>query len=69
MITKAQKVSELYKKNKKGLTSREADIVRKYYGLGGDFRWTLNELGEKYDITRERIRQIKASALIKIKLT
>jgi RNA polymerase primary sigma factor len=44
------------------LTPRESDVISHYYGLGGLQSLTLEEIGEKYNITRERVRQIKEKA-------
>ena len=41
------------------LTPREADVVRLYFGLGDQHPMTLEEIGETFDLTRERVRQIK----------
>jgi len=51
------------------LTSREADVIRFYFGLGGKPALTLEEIGEKFDLTRERVRQIKEKALRRLKHT
>ena len=45
---------------------REAEILRLHYGLGGRKPLTLKEIGEKMDLTRERIRQIRRDALTKL---
>jgi len=45
------------------LKPREAEIIRLYFGLEGDRPLTLEEIGEHFKLTRERIRQIKAKAL------
>lgn len=45
------------------LDSRKADILRLAYGIGCDTIHTLSEIAEKLDISRERVRQIKAAAL------
>ena len=45
------------------LTQREADVVRLYFGLNGSHPMTLEEIGEKFDLTRERVRQIKEKAI------
>ena len=37
------------------LTQREADVVRLYFGLNGSHPMTLEEIGEKFDLTRERV--------------
>ena len=45
------------------LTNREAEIIRLYYGLNGRNALTLEEIGEKFDLTRERVRQIKGKVI------
>jgi len=50
-----------------GLTSREADVVRLYYGLSGGHSHSLEEIGEKFELTRERVRQIKEKAVRRLK--
>jgi RNA polymerase primary sigma factor len=51
------------------LTAREADVVRLYFGLGGKHPMTLEEIGEIFDLTRERVRQIKEKAIRRLKHT
>jgi len=51
------------------LTSREGDVVRLYYGLNGKHPMTLEEIGERFDLTRERVRQIKEKAIRRLKHT
>ena len=51
------------------LTPREADIIRFYFGLNGKHMHTLAEIGEEYNLTIERIRQIKVKAINKLKYT
>jgi len=51
------------------LTKREADVVRYYFGLNGGHPMTLEEIGEKFDLTRERVRQIKEKAIRRLKHT
>lgn len=51
------------------LTSREADVVRLYFGLNSKHPMTLEEIGEKFDLTRERVRQIKEKAIRRLKHT
>lgn len=48
------------------LEPREADVLRLHYGIGGRKSLTLKEIGEKLDLTRERIRQIRRDALTKL---
>ena len=49
------------------LTEREAKIVRLYYGLNNKHPFTLEEIGEKINLTRERVRQIKEKAIKRLK--
>ncbi len=51
------------------LTSREADVIRLYFGLSGEHSMTLEEIGEKFALTRERVRQIKEKAIRRLKHT
>jgi RNA polymerase primary sigma factor len=51
------------------LTVREADVVRLYFGLSGAHPMTLEEIGERFDLTRERVRQIKEKAIRRVKHT
>ena len=51
------------------LSPREADVVRLYFGLNGSHPMTLEEIGEKFDLTRERVRQIKEKAIRRLKHT
>ena len=51
------------------LTPREADVIRLYFGLGGQYAMTLEEIGETFDLTRERVRQIKEKAIRRLKHT
>lgn len=49
------------------LTGREADVVKLFFGLGGSHAHTLEEIGEKFELTRERVRQIKEKAVRRLK--
>ena len=49
------------------LPTREADVIRCYFGLEGKYPMTLEEIGAKFDLTRERVRQIKEKALRHLK--
>jgi RNA polymerase primary sigma factor len=49
------------------LDSKAAKIIRLRFGLGLDDPWTLEEVGRLYEVTRERIRQIEAKALRRLK--
>ena len=49
------------------LTPREEKVLRKRFGIGIDSEHTLEEVGQDFDVTRERIRQIEAKALRKLR--
>ena len=51
------------------LTPREAEVIRMRFGIGLDRDQTLEEVGKRFSITRERVRQIEAKALRKLKHT
>ena len=51
------------------LTEKERDVVNLYYGLGMNHGLTLEEIGAKFDLTRERVRQIKEKAIRRLKHT
>jgi len=51
------------------LTPREGDVIRLYFGLNGEHPMTLEEIGERFDLTRERVRQIKEKAIRRLKHT
>jgi RNA polymerase primary sigma factor len=53
----------------KTLSKKEADIVKMFYGLDGYPPMTLDEIGEKFNLTRERVRQIKEKSVRKLKHT
>lgn len=51
------------------LTPKEGDIIKMFFGLEGYPPMTLDEIGEKFDLTRERVRQIKEKAIRRLKHT
>lgn len=51
------------------LTQREADVITLYFGLNGGHAMTLEEIGEKFNLTRERVRQIKEKAIRRLRHT
>jgi RNA polymerase primary sigma factor len=59
MIETSRVVAELLEE----LPERDVDIVRKRFGFDGHGEMTLEEIGNIYGVTRERIRQIEAKAL------
>ncbi|MBD3391768.1 MAG: sigma-70 family RNA polymerase sigma factor [Chitinivibrionales bacterium] len=50
-----------------GLSVRESEVVKLYFGIGETTAHTLDEIGQRFSLTRERVRQIKESALSKLK--
>ena len=50
-----------------GLTAREAKVLRMRFGIDMNTAHTLEEVGKQFDVTRERIRQIEAKALRKLR--
>jgi RNA polymerase primary sigma factor len=51
------------------LDKREKEILLLYFGVGHDMAFTLEEIGRRYRLTRERVRQIKEKAVNKLKST
>lgn len=49
------------------LTYREREIIRMYFGIEREYPLTLNEIGEQFNVTRERIRQIKEKAIRRLR--
>jgi RNA polymerase primary sigma factor len=51
------------------LSERECDVIIYYFGLNGEHSMTLEEIGEKFGLTRERVRQIKEKAIRRLRHT
>lgn len=51
------------------LTDREAEVVKLYFGLDREHPLTLEEIGERFNLTRERVRQIKEKAIRRLRHT
>ena len=49
------------------LTEREAEVLKLFYGIDGNREISLEEIGSKFDLTRERVRQIKEKAIKRLK--
>ena len=49
------------------LTPKEQEVLTLFYGIGLKNSWTLDEIGDKFDLTRERVRQIKEKAIRKLR--
>ena len=48
------------------LTPKEAKVIKMYYGIGNEEASSLSEIGEKFDLTRERVRQLKQKAIVRL---
>ncbi|HHU46459.1 MAG TPA: RNA polymerase sigma factor RpoD/SigA [Bacteroidales bacterium] len=51
------------------LSEKERDIIKLFYGINSTHEYTLDEIGDKYDLSRERVRQIKERALKRLRQT
>jgi RNA polymerase primary sigma factor len=51
------------------LTEREKSVIMQFYGIGGGQAMTLEEIAERYELTRERVRQIKEQAIRRLKFS
>lgn len=51
------------------LPDRQADVIKLYFGIGVEHPMSLEDIGEKFDLTRERVRQIKDKALDRLRKT
>lgn len=49
------------------LSDREAEVIKLYFGLNKEHSMTLEEIGERFNLTRERVRQIKAKAIRRLR--
>jgi len=49
------------------LNERESDVLKMFYGIGGYHEMTLEEIGDKFGLTRERVRQIKEKAIRRLR--
>jgi len=66
-MTYVNSLSDDMKKTLETLTDRERNILIMYFGLNGEEPLTLEEIGRKMDLTRERIRQIKEKAINRLR--
>ena len=49
------------------LSEREAEVIKLYYGLNKEHSLTLEEIGDRFNLTRERVRQIKEKAIRRLR--
>ena len=66
-ITFEKALSEAIEESLSSLKERESKILRLYFGLDGEDPMTLEDIGTLLGITRERVRQIKEKALLKLR--
>jgi RNA polymerase primary sigma factor len=66
-LTFEKALSEAIEESLAGLKERESKILRLYFGLDGEDPMTLEDIGTLLGITRERVRQIKEKALLKLR--
>ncbi|MBD1432172.1 MULTISPECIES: sigma-70 family RNA polymerase sigma factor [Sphingobacterium] len=64
-----ESLSEEIKRSLSTLTEREREIIVLFFGLGTNHQLSLEEIGEKFSLTRERVRQIKDKALQRLRHT
>jgi len=53
----------------RALTDRQKAVICYFFGIGIDHPWSLEDIGQKFHLTRERVRQIKDKAITKLKTT
>ena len=49
------------------LSDREKEVIKLYFGIGEETAHTLEEIGQRFNLTRERVRQIKEKAIRRLK--
>ena len=49
------------------LTERQSDVIKLYFGIGAEHQMSLEDIGDKFGLTRERVRQIKDKAINKLR--
>ncbi len=49
------------------LKEREQEVIKMYFGINREYALTLNEIGEEFGLTRERVRQIKEKAIRRLR--
>jgi len=64
----AEKVEKAFRERKEMLTEKEIEVITRFYGIDDRVRHTLEEIAAMYQVTRERIRQIKSGALKKLEV-
>ncbi len=62
-----ESLSEEINRSLSTLTERQKEVVRYFFGIGVDHALSLEDIGERYNLTRERVRQIKDKAITKLR--
>ena len=60
-------LSEEINRSLSTLTERQKEVIRYFFGIGVDHALSLEDIGERYNLTRERVRQIKDKAINKLR--
>jgi RNA polymerase primary sigma factor len=68
-ITHTQSLKVEIDRSLRTLTERQKEVVCYFFGIGVDHPLSLEDIGEKFNLTRERVRQIKDKAITKLRTT
>ena len=63
----AESLKDEIKQSLDTLKDRERQVIKMYFGIERDYALTLNEIGEEFNLTRERVRQIKEKAIRRLR--
>ena len=66
-LTFSASLSEEINRSLSTLTERQKEVIRYFFGIGVDHALSLEDIGERYNLTRERVRQIKDKAINKLR--
>lgn len=64
-----ESLNEEIKRSLSTLTERQREVIYLYFGIGMEHSMSLEDIGERFDLTRERVRQIKDKAINKLRST
>ncbi|HIA83783.1 MAG: RNA polymerase sigma factor RpoD/SigA [Candidatus Neomarinimicrobiota bacterium] len=63
----AESLKDEIRQSLETLKARECQVIKMYFGIDRDYALTLNEIGEEFSLTRERVRQIKEKAIRRLR--
>ena len=63
----AESLKDEIRQSLETLKDRERQVIKMYFGIDRDYALTLNEIGEEFSLTRERVRQIKEKAIRRLR--